>query len=146
MYRIPVQRISLVRDGSLTSERNKFANAKDVFEFCKVLHAGADREMFHVLLLDGKNKLIGVNLVSQGSLSESVVHPREVFKAAILSNCSAIIGIHNHPSGDPLPSEEDKRCTTRLAAAGKVLGIPLLDHVVCGESEYFSFADAGLMA
>jgi DNA repair protein RadC len=100
-----------------------------------------------VLLLNQKNRVVGVNTVSIGSLTASVVHPREVFKPAILSNAAAIILAHNHPSGQPQPSQEDRVLTVRLVAAGKLLGISVLDHVIIGDgtSAYFSFADEGLL-
>jgi DNA repair protein RadC len=100
-----------------------------------------------VLLLSPKNNVIGVNTVSVGSLTASVVHPRECFKPAILSNAAAIILAHNHPSGQPRPSQEDRVLTVRLVAAGKLLGISVLDHVIIGDgtSAYFSFADEGLL-
>jgi DNA repair protein RadC len=143
---IPRQRISLVRDGSLQSSWKRFSNSREAFQFAREqLYADADREQFHVLLLDNKNQLIGVNLVSQGSLSTSVVCPREVFKAAILANSAAAILLHNHPSGCPEPSREDRECTSRLCEAGKVLGIRVLDHVIVGQEEFFSFADSGLL-
>jgi DNA repair protein RadC len=97
-------------------------------------------------MLDSKNGLIGVNLVSQGSLSMSAVCPREVFKAAILANSAAVIFLHNHPSGCPEPSLEDRNRTSRLCEAGKILGIRVLDHVVVGQEAFFSFADCGLLA
>ena len=109
--------------------------------------ADVDREHFVVLMLDQKNKIIGIHTVSIGSLSASVVHPREVFKPAILSNAANILIAHNHPSGQPQPSQEDRVLTVRLAAAGKLLGISVLDHVIIGDgtSAYFSFADEGLL-
>jgi len=98
-------------------------------------------------MLDQKNKIIGINTVSVESLTASVVHSREVFKPAILSNAAAIILAHNHPSGQPQPSQEDRILTVRLVAAGKLLGISVLDHVIIGDgtSAYFSFADEGLL-
>src|SRR4029434_9928578 len=106
---------------------------------------GVNREHFVILLLDQKNQVIGLNTVSIGSLTASVVHPREVFKPAILSNASSILLCHNHPSGDPLPSQEDRALTVRLFQAGKLLGIDVLDHIIVGEGKYFSFADEGLL-
>jgi DNA repair protein RadC len=145
-YRIPRQRISLVRDGSLKSSWKCFSHSRQAFEFAREqLYADADREQFHVLMLDNKNQLIGINFVSQGSLSTSVVCPREVFKAAILTNSAATILLHNHPSGCPEPSHEDRECTRRLCEAGNILGIRVLDHVVVGQDEFFSFADCGLL-
>jgi DNA repair protein RadC len=79
-----------------------------------------------------------------GSLSTSVVHPREVFAPAVKDSSAAILFLHNHPSGDPAPSREDRECTSRLCQAGKILGIRVLDHIVLGFDDYFSFADAGL--
>ena len=146
IYRIPRQRLSLIRDGSLQSTWKRFSNSLEAFRFAREqLYADADREQFHILMLDSKNRLVGVNLVSQGSLSTSVVCPREVFKAAILANSAAVILLHNHPSGCPEPSHEDRDCTRRLCEAGKILGIRVLDHVVVGQEEHFSFADTGLL-
>ena len=102
-----------------------------------------DREEFRVLLLNAKHRVMGVHTVSIGSLTVSIVHPREVYKAAILANAAAIIGIHNHPSGNPDPSPEDHALTKRLAEAGTLLGITLLDHVIIGENTHYSFADQG---
>lgn len=102
-----------------------------------------DREEFRILLLNAKHKVMGVHTVSIGSLTVSIVHPREVYKAAILANAAAIIGVHNHPSGNPDPSPEDRALTKRLSEAGTLLGITLLDHVIIGENTHYSFADQG---
>jgi DNA repair protein RadC len=102
-----------------------------------------DWEEFRVLLLNAKHKVMGVHTVSIGFLTVSIVHPREVYKAAILANAAAIIGIHNHPSGNPDPSPEDHALTKRLSEAGNILGITLLDHVVIGQNTHYSFADQG---
>lgn len=99
---------------------------------------GEEREQFVVLLLDGKHRLKGRCLVSIGSLSTSIVHPREVFRPAIRAAAAAVLCVHNHPSGDPEPSQEDLAVTQRLDQAGKLLGIPLLDHVVLGEGRWVS--------
>jgi DNA repair protein RadC len=145
-YRIPRQRISLVRDGSLLSSWKIFGNSRQVFDFAREhLYADADREMFHILMLDSKHRLIGVNFVSQGSISSSIVTPDSVFKAAIIANSPAIICTHNHPSSDPAPSREDRDCTCRLVKAGTILGIRVLDHIICGGTEFYSFADAGTL-
>jgi DNA repair protein RadC len=145
-YRIPRQRISLVRDGSLLSSWKVFSNSRQAFEFAREqLFADVDREQFWAMMLDSKNRLIGVNMVSQGSLNSSIVTPMCVFKAAIIANCPAIICTHNHPSSDPAPSHEDRDCTARLVKAGEILGIRVLDHIICGAAGYFSFADAGCL-
>jgi len=104
-----------------------------------------DREAFLVLHLDQKNRTTGLEVVSIGSLGATLVHPREVFKSAILSNAAAILVFHNHPSGDPTPSREDREMTGRLKSAGEILGIPLIDHVVIASEGYRSFAESGLL-
>lgn len=101
----------------------------------------AAKEQFLVILLNSKNKVIGTELVSEGSLSSSVVHPREVFKPAILQHAASVVVAHNHPSGDPKPSEQDREITRMLARSGKVLGIPLLDHLIIGDGTYYSFQE-----
>ena len=107
--------------------------------------AGKKREQFQVLLLDRKNRVTRDVMISQGSLTASVVHPREVFNPAIRDSAAAVIFVHNHPSGDPQPSPEDQRLTTRLVNAGEMLGIPVLDHIIVGRDSYMSFADEGLL-
>lgn len=145
-YRAPKYRVALVREGSLDVEAPRFSNSRDGYLYIRKLSEELDREGFWILCLDAKNKLIGINLVSLGSLSASVVHPREAFKTAILLNSAAILAGHNHPSGDPTPSREDREMTQRLVEGGKILGIRVLDHIVAGEKDYFSFADSGLIA
>ena len=123
--------------------RQQFRSSQEIYETFRERFIRADREEFIVLLLDAKNKLLGFHVVSVGSLTSSVVHPREVFKVAILGNAAAVILLHNHPSGDPTPSNEDLSITTRLCQIGEVLGIRVLDHVVIGDGRYVSFVDDG---
>jgi DNA repair protein RadC len=104
---------------------------------------GAHRESFHVLLLDGRHRLIGEAEVSVGTLTASLVHPREVFREAICAAAAAVVLVHNHPSGDPSPSGEDRRVTERLVSAGGLLGIPVVDHLIIAEGGHFSFREAG---
>lgn len=104
------------------------------------------REHFCVVMLDTKNKVLGVEDISIGSLNTSLVHPREVFRPAIRKASAGIVLIHNHPSGDPLPSREDIDVTKRLLEAGKLLGIEVLDHVIIGDGRYVSFREKGLMS
>ena len=96
-----------------------------------------DKEKFGILVLDTKNKINAAHIVSMGSLDSTLVHPREVFKLAILNNAASIICFHNHPSGDPEPSEEDINVTKRLQAAGKILGIELVDHIIIGANKRY---------
>lgn len=114
--------------------------------FCALV-GNPDREFFLVMLLDGKNRLTGLHIVSEGSLNQSIVHPRETFKAAILSNAAAMILAHNHPSGDTTPSREDLEITRRLREAGDILGIRVLDHVIVDTDtgNSMSFVQSGLM-
>lgn len=104
-----------------------------------------ESEHFHALLLDGRHRVMGEVLVSQGTLTASLVHPREVFRAAIRRCAAALVLVHNHPSGDPEPSSEDRQVTERLVRAGEVLGIRVLDHVVVAERGYHSFREAGAL-
>jgi DNA repair protein RadC len=101
-------------------------------------------EVFTCAMVDAKLRLIRTEIISKGTLTASIVHPREAFRPAVRNAASGVIFVHNHPSGDPLPSDEDRRITGRLEEVGRILGIPLLDHVVVGaEGSYYSFADSG---
>ena len=114
---------------------------QDVADFLMPRLRYAAKEQFVVILLNNKNKVIGTEVVSEGSLSSSVVHPREVFAPAILHHAAAIMVAHNHPSGDPKPSTEDEEVTRLLSRSGKVLGIPMIDHVIIGDGNYYSFLE-----
>ena len=114
---------------------------QDVADFLMPRLRYAAKEQFVVILLNNKNKVIGTEVVSEGSLSSSIVHPREVFAPAILHHAAAIMVAHNHPSGDPKPSTEDQEVTRLLARSGMVLGIPMIDHVIIGDGNYYSFLE-----
>ena len=114
---------------------------QDVADFLMPRLRYAAKEQFVVILLNGKNKVIGTEVVSEGSLSSSIVHPREVYAPAILHHAAAIMVAHNHPSGDPKPSLEDEEVTRMLSRSGKVLGIPMIDHVIIGDGNYYSFLE-----
>ena len=118
-------------------------NSSEVFAAFQLRAERTEREEFLALPLDSKNQPLGFYVVSVGSLGASLVHPRETFKIAIIANAASLIVLHNHPSGDPTPSLEDVRITDRLKAAGELLGVPLLDHIIIGEDDFYSFADAG---
>lgn len=137
-YKVPEYKVMLVRDKTTETE-TKFINSPD--DVNKILQSylnGADREHAIVLLLNQKNGIIGINTVSVGNLSSSIVHPREVFKPAIVAGAAAIILAHNHPSGDPTPSSDDLLVTKRIKNAGDILGIDVLDHVIIGDGRYAS--------
>jgi len=106
---------------------------------------GLKKETFYTILLDTKHHMLGEEQVAVGSLSESVVHPREVFKRAIAESAAAVIFVHNHPSGNPEPSPQDRTLTRRLCEAGRLVGIRVLDHLIIGRDRYFSFAEEGLL-
>ncbi len=103
------------------------------------------REIFYVVLLTNKNRKIREVKVSEGSLTASLVHPREVYNPVIRESAAAVIFVHNHPSGDPAPSPEDLEITRRLKEVGEVMGVRVLDHVVIGRERYFSFSDRGVL-
>ncbi len=103
------------------------------------------QEVFGILVLNIKNKIVAAHEVSRGTLNTSMVHPREVFKPAVLHNAAAIICFHNHPSGDPEPSREDIEITERLKNAGEILGIPVYDHIIVGDDRCVSLKERGVM-
>jgi len=113
--------------------------SEDVFEYCSGKLADKDKEFFMIIMLDSKNKIIKDEIVSIGTLNSSLVHPREIFKSAIKESANAVILVHNHPSGDPSPSEEDEEITKRLVEAGELLNIKVLDHVIIGKGNCHSF-------
>ena len=100
-------------------------------------------EVFAILCLSTKHRAIAYHEVSRGTLDATLVHPREVFKAALLSNAASIILTHNHPSGDPTPSPDDHQLTRRLVDAGRLIGVEVLDHIIVGDGRYFSFREGG---
>jgi DNA repair protein RadC len=134
-YDIPKLEVKLVRTAVEGYQPFAIRNPDDVSEFLGFLKE-SDREQFVALHLDAKHRVIGLNIVSIGTLSASLVHPREVFKAAILNNSHSLIVAHNHPSGETTPSPEDLQATEQLREAGKLLGITLLDHLIIGNDSY----------
>lgn len=104
------------------------------------------QEEFHVLLLDGRHRLIRATLITRGTLTASLVHPREVFREALREAAAAVVLVHNHPSGDPTPSNEDRQLTERLVHAGELLGIPVLDHVVVADAGFSSLRELGWLS
>ncbi|MDA3790760.1 MAG: JAB domain-containing protein [Desulfobacula sp.] len=147
---ISVYRVSLVRDEHIKFEQTSLNNPSQAQSIIRNLinaQGQPDREQFCVLLLDAKNKTIGLNIVSTGSLSSASVHPREVLKPAILANAAAMILAHNHPSGELGPSAEDKAITKKIIQASSIMGITVHEHLIISmdEDRYFSFADQGLI-
>lgn len=137
--------IRLVRDGSIPSDRASIRAPEDAYEILKSHFCDLSSEMVVAVLLNTKNRVLAVSTVSVGSLSASIVHPREVFQRAILANAASVILAHNHPSGDPAPSPEDIELTRRLVDAGRLLDIALLDHVVVGDGCFCSLKERGFL-
>lgn len=138
-------------------EIGKRINFREAFEKVKIKEPGTianlfmdemrylQKEHFRIILLDTKNQIIRIDEISVGTLNASIVHPRDVFKAAIKRNSNSIILIHNHPSGDPTPSNEDINITNRLVDAGNLIGIKVLDHIIIGDNRYVSFKEKNLI-
>jgi DNA repair protein RadC len=125
-------------------EGKPYSSSEQIFRaFCKLNER--DVEQFIVLHLDTKNAIRTLQVVSTGSISAATVHPREVFRVAILNGAARIICLHNHPSGDPEPSIEDVAMKERLKETGKIIGIALLDFLIVCQSRYVSFADRGIL-
>jgi len=132
-------------DGDGTGAPTALHNSENAYRYIRSGLENKDREVLVVILLDIKNVPIGVNLVSIGSLGRSIAQPREVYKAAILASAKSIVLAHNHPSGDPAPSEEDIKTTQQLKQAGDILGVSVLDHIIVGRDCYCSIADQGYL-
>ncbi|MFD2370574.1 JAB domain-containing protein [Brevibacillus sp. GCM10020057] len=144
--RVNIVRLKMVREASMLYPQRRIKMARDVVELFLSFLDETDREQFFLLCLNTKNEPTALHTVSIGSLDSSIVHPREVFKVAILSNAASVIVAHNHPSGDPTPSREDIQVTKMLQQAGEMLGITVLDHIIVGtEGAYYSLKEQGDM-
>ena len=126
-------------------EGDAIAGPADVYRRFHARLRDARHEHFLVVLLDGRHRVLREAAVSQGTLTASLVHPREVFRPALREAAAALILVHNHPSGDPTPSAEDREVTRRLVEAGEILGIPVVDHVVVAERGYVSLREQGFL-
>jgi len=126
-------------------ERLQMTTPRSVAEHLLPQYGSRPVEQFGVLLLDTKHRVLRSTILSIGTLDASIVHPREVFREAIAGGAAAIVLFHNHPSGDPEPSREDTRLTQRLIAAGVLMGIGVLDHVILGEARYYSYREEGTL-
>lgn len=140
--RVDLVRIRMVREGSVLYENRKIRNPDDAVSIARDFLQDEDRERVIAIYLNSKNEPTAIHTVSIGNINTSIVHPREVMKAAILSNAAAMILAHNHPSGDCTPSKEDKEITKRLKEAGEILGIEVLDHLIVGNNNYVSIKES----
>ncbi len=144
--RVPVIKIQIVKERTMPYQESiNIGSPFDAAQFIRTYIGEADREHFVVLLLNTKHRINAIHTVSVGSLSATIVHPREVLKAAILANAAALVVGHNHPSGDPTPSQEDVSVTHRLLQASAIMGIELLDHVIVCEDRHMSFKERGFL-
>jgi len=142
---IPRIQISLVKEIYVSNPSFSCSQAIAEGEIAEKELRHSDREKFICLHLNIKNQIISYEVVSMGSLTSSIVHPREVFKAAILANVASVVFLHNHPSGSTEPSLDDIEITNRLCKAGAILGINILDHLIITRNDYFSFKKKGLI-
>lgn len=143
--RVNIVSLRMIKEGSVLYKNRTIRSPHDSVDLIKTFVEDLDREAFVVLALNMKNQPTNIQIASLGSLNASIVHPREVMKMAILSNAASIIVFHNHPSGNPTPSPEDIAVTKRLADAGKIIGIDLLDHIIIGENTFLSLKEKGYM-
>lgn len=141
--------LRLVREASYrqTTGGASIRSPRDVFTLMAPFADGEVAESFWIVPLDSQHHLLGAGpiAVTRGILTASLVHPREVFRAAIVAGAAAIVLVHNHPSGDPTPSTDDRIVTEQLVAAGRLLDVPVHDHIIVGAGRYTSFAEAGLL-
>jgi len=129
----------------IIGKKIKLKSSKEVYDYLFQSMQKNEKEIFKVLFLDAKNRLINTEDLFEGTLNSSIVYPREIMKKAINYNAVSLIFVHNHPSGNPEPSQSDKNITKNLVNAGKVMQIKILDHIIIGDNKYFSFADDGLI-
>ena len=147
-YFIPEYSIRLIREGSTKSDTKMADSPARVAEIVRAYWGDGelDREHLVCLMLNARSQVVGITTVSVGTLSASLVHPREVYKPAVLQGATAaIVVVHNHPSGDCNPSADDKDTTRRLVRAGEIMGIPILDHVIIARDSFWSFREHGLL-
>ena len=143
--RINIVSIKMVKESSFLYQTRTISSPKDAYEMIKEQLEGLDREQFIIACLNTKNEPTNISVVSVGTVNKAIVHPREVFKTAILSNAASVMAFHNHPSGDTTPSDQDIQLTHRLVEAGELLGIKLLDHLIIGDGSFTSLKEKGYL-
>lgn len=142
--RINYVSIKLVKEKSFLYKNRTVSDPKEAYSLIKDILQDEDREKLIACYLNTKNQPVAINVISVGSLNSSIIHPREIFKAAILCNSASFILFHNHPSGNPDPSLEDIQATKRIKECGKLMGIEMLDHIIIGDEAYYSMIEKGL--
>ena len=143
--RINIVSIKMVNVSSFLYQTCTISSPKDAYEMIKDQLQDLDREQFIIACLNTKNEPTNISVVSVGTLNKAIVHPREVFKTAILSNAASIMAFHNHPSGETTPSQQDIQLTNRLYEAGELLSIKLLDHLIIGDGTFTSLKEKGYL-
>ena len=143
--RINIVSIKMVKESSFLYQTRTISSPNDAYEMIREQLEGLDREQFMIACLNTKNEPTNISVVADGTLNKAIVHPREVFKTAILSNAASIIAFHNHPSGETTPSQQDIQLTNRLYEAGELLGIKLLDHLIIGDGTFTSLKEKGYL-
>ena len=143
--RINIVSIKMLKESSFLYQTRQILSPNDAYEMIKEQLEGLDREQFIIACLNTKNEPTNISVVSVGSLNKAIVHPREVFKTAILSNAASVMAFHNHPSGETTPSQQDIQLTNRLYEVGELLGIKLLDHLIIGDRTFTSLKEKGYL-
>ena len=143
--RINIVSIKMVKESSFLYQTRTVSSPNDAYEMIREQLKDLDREQFIIACLNTKNEPTNISVVAVGTLNKAIVHPREVFKTAILSNAASIIAFHNHPSGETTPSDQDIQLTHRLVEAGELLGIKLLDHLIIGDGSFTSLKEKGYL-
>jgi DNA repair protein RadC len=139
--------VRIVREGGDKApiSTDTIRSPRDIWQLLAPTMEREEQEVFVVLMLNAMHRVVGRVEITRGTLDATLVHPREVFRAAIALNASAVVVAHNHPSGDPTPSAADRAITLQLVAAGRLLDIPVADHIIVGAGRYVSFSEAGLL-
>lgn len=143
--RVNIVSVKLVKESSILYQKRSIRSPQDGYEFIKEFLEDKDREYFIVVSLDTKNQPTNINITSIGTLNSALIHPREIYKVAIVGNACSIMCFHNHPSGEATESREDVEVTKRLVESGRILGIDLLDHIIVGDGTYTSLKEKGII-
>lgn len=143
--KIGIVHLEMVKEGRSLYGTSRFHNAEELVQMVQPLYEKAHREMVLVVALNTKLEIQALEIAAVGGLNACYVDMRDIFKLVIINNSAFVICLHNHPSGDPEPSYEDRRLTERLQKAGEILGIPLIDHIIVAGKNYYSFRDGGEM-